>query len=313
MILTVVVVAGPRGTAYTFTAIGLGRAQPHPVVFVTVPQGAKALQVNLGGLAAGSQTRFIAINPYGVPVERPRTLVLLHQLRDRQPATATLACATRTRCPASGRSRSRRGARRRCSTTRTRIARRGPGRGRRPGVARRSPSATAGTAGAGLLDGDEQLRPGHGTPSGRCRSAAPRRRRPTIANHEVQEYHGRRCRRAPRAWTARIGKPSDPGADLDLFVYNAAGAVVAQSADGDSEEAVTIANPAAGTYTVAGRRVRGPGGTTAYDYLDVFFSPALGSLTVPATAFDLAPGASAPVSGPAHGERGTRCRSSALR
>ena len=48
---------------------------------------------------------------------------------------------------------------------------------------------------------------------------------------------------------ATIGSPSDPAADLDLFVYNCTTGtcvLAGQSADGDSEESVTIANPAAG-------------------------------------------------------------------
>ena len=60
---------------------------------------------------------------------------------------------------------------------------------------------------------------------------------------------------------------------------------------------MTITNPVAATYTVRVDGYAVPSGSTAYDYLDVFFSPALGSLTVPATALDLAPGASAPVTG----------------
>ncbi|MGL4177772.1 MAG: S8 family serine peptidase, partial [Dermatophilaceae bacterium] len=37
--------------------------------YVTVPEGARALQVNLGGIATNSQVRWIAVNPYGVPVD----------------------------------------------------------------------------------------------------------------------------------------------------------------------------------------------------------------------------------------------------
>lgn len=40
-----------------------------------MPAGASALQVNLSGIATGSQTRFIAINPYGVPVESTASTV----------------------------------------------------------------------------------------------------------------------------------------------------------------------------------------------------------------------------------------------
>ena len=69
-----------------------------------------------------------------------------------------------------------------------------------------------------------------------------------------------------------INNTSDPGADLDLFVYNAAGALAGQSADGDSNESVSLANPAAGTYTVVIDGYSVPAGTTQYDYRDVFYS-----------------------------------------
>ena len=72
---------------------------------------------------------------------------------------------------------------------------------------------------------------------------------------------------------------------------------MAQQADGDSEEAVSIANPAAGTYTVVVDGYAVPAGTTAYDYLDVYYSPVLGSVTVPGTTVSLASGASMTVTG----------------
>ena len=43
---------------------------------------------------------------------------------------------------------------------------------------------------------------------------------------------------------------SPAGTDLDVFVLNASGTLVALAADGDSNELATIRNPAAGTYTV---------------------------------------------------------------
>ena len=80
--------------------------------------------------------------------------------------------------------------------------------------------------------------------------------RNTIANHEVKEFTVEVPAGATRL-TATIGKTSDPGADLDLFVLRG-GSIVAQQADGDSEESVTIANPAAGTYTVRGTGTPSP-------------------------------------------------------
>ena len=53
-----------------------------------------------------------------------------------------------------------------------------------------------------------------------------------------------------------------------------------QSADGDSEESVTINNPAAGTWVVLVDGFGVPAGTTTYNYVDVFTNPAFGAVTV---------------------------------
>jgi len=82
---------------------------------------------------------------------------------------------------------------------------------------------------------------------------------------------------------ATIGGTSDAGADLDLYVDNCTGGPCVQvgsSADGDSEESVTINNPAAGNWQV---RVVGfaiPSGNTTYNYVDVFANAAFGSVSV---------------------------------
>ena len=53
-----------------------------------------------------------------------------------------------------------------------------------------------------------------------------------------------------------------------------------QSADGDSEESVTVANPAAGLWVVLIDGFAVPAGTTTYNYVDVFTNPAFGSVSV---------------------------------
>jgi hypothetical protein len=53
-----------------------------------------------------------------------------------------------------------------------------------------------------------------------------------------------------------------------------------QSADGDSEESVTIANPAAGEWVVLIDGFAVPAGTTTYSYVDVFVNAAFGSVSV---------------------------------
>ena len=97
---------------------------------------------------------------------------------------------------------------------------------------------------------------------------------PTIAHHAIQEFFVT----VPAGITslrATIGSPSDPAADLDLFVYNCTSGtcvLTAQNADGDSEESVTIANPTAGQWKVLVDGFAVPAGTTTYNYLDLLLS-----------------------------------------
>jgi hypothetical protein len=82
---------------------------------------------------------------------------------------------------------------------------------------------------------------------------------------------------------ATIGSPSDPAADLDLFVFNCTTGTCVQAgsnADGDSEESVTIANPAAGLWRVLVDGFSVPAGSTTYNYVDVFANPAFGTVDI---------------------------------
>jgi hypothetical protein len=104
----------------------------------------------------------------------------------------------------------------------------------------------------------------------------------TIANHEQQVYDVPVTAGSTQL-RATIGGASDPGADLDLFLFNCTSGscvLAGQSADGDSEESVTVANPAAGTWKVLIDGFAVPAGSTTYNYIDVFANPALGSVAV---------------------------------
>jgi hypothetical protein len=108
------------------------------------------------------------------------------------------------------------------------------------------------------------------------------RARPTIANL-AQQQRVVTVTAGSSSLRATIGNTSDPAADLDLFVYNCTtGSCVlaGQSADGDSEESVTIASPAAGAWVVLVDGFAVPAGTTDYDYTDVFVNAAFGSVSV---------------------------------
>ncbi|MCG8925764.1 S8 family serine peptidase [Lentzea sp. CC55] len=123
--------------------------------------------------------------------------------------------------------------------------------------------------------------------------------RPTIANLETKFFD---IQVAPgsSSLTATIGNTADQGADLDLFLLNCTSGtcvVAGQSADADSEESVTLSNPAAGLWRVQVDGYAVPAGTTAYDYFDVYTSAALGTLTVSDTNAERAAGASWNVTG----------------
>ncbi len=108
------------------------------------------------------------------------------------------------------------------------------------------------------------------------------RQTPSIAHHAQQTFDVT-VAAGSTSLRATIGSPSDPAADLDLFVYNCTTGtcvLAGQNADGDSEESVTIANPAAGLWRVLVDGFSVPAGTTTYNYVDVFANPAFGSVSV---------------------------------
>lgn len=105
---------------------------------------------------------------------------------------------------------------------------------------------------------------------------------PTIANLASQQ---RQLTVTPGSTSLRatIGGTSDPSADLDLYVYNCTtGSCVlaGQAADGDSEESVTIANPAAGVWVTLVDGFSVPAGSTTFNYVDVFTNSAFGTVAV---------------------------------
>ena len=107
----------------------------------------------------------------------------------------------------------------------------------------------------------------------------------SIAHHELQHYTTT-IPAGTTSFRATIGSPTDPAADLDLFVFRCSDAtcttrtLVGQNADGDSEESVTLTNPTAGTYQVDVDGFDVPAGTTDYNYVDVFQNPALGTVSI---------------------------------
>ncbi|MEU7066355.1 S8 family serine peptidase [Streptomyces sp. NPDC046161] len=266
----------------------------HKSYFVTVPQGAKTLEVALGGLAAGSQTRFISIHPYGVGVEDSATTMCypnydnpankcrpdLRSYADPTPGVWEIEVEARRTSPLLD------------NPFKLDVSVLGatfdPAVKVLPEVKQGAPAPVqwsikndaAAIAGGKLKGG----------PLGSAKVA-----KPTIAAGETQTTEVTVGEGVSRLDVA-IGKVSDAAADLDLEVYKD-GVKVGSSADGDSEEAVSLLNPAAGTYSIKVIGYAVPSGSTTYDYRDVYFSTALGSVQVDeAAAVNLANGASAQVS-----------------
>ncbi len=104
----------------------------------------------------------------------------------------------------------------------------------------------------------------------------------TIA-HLAQQQYTTVIPAGTSQFRATIGSPSDPAADLDLFVFrcNPGCVQVGANADGDSEESVTLNNPIAATYIVLVDGFDVPAGTTSYSYIDVFTkAPSFGQIAI---------------------------------
>ncbi|GHE66720.1 serine protease [Streptomyces spiralis] len=291
-ILATVVVADP--VAYAYSDSGSVQRNSTRSYFLTVPEGAKSLEVAIGGLKDKSQTRFIAVHPYGVPVDNTSTPYCynnyldgngckpdVRSYADPQPGVWEVEVEARRTSPLLDNP----------YTLDVTVL----GASFDPETVT-VPEAKAGTPATAswkvtnnyaALDGKLV-----GGPLGSAESA-----RPTIAGGEKRTTTVT-VPEGAKSLDVAIGNVSDKSADLDLTVYDASGKQVAQSADGDSEEAVSLARPAAGTYTIEVAGYSVPSGSTAYDYRDVFFSAALGTVTVDdSAAVKLGTGDSATVTG----------------
>ncbi|WP_307624110.1 S8 family serine peptidase [Streptomyces sp. V3I7] len=293
-ILSTVAVSAP--VKYTYAASDSVQRNSTRSYFVTVPEGAKALEVAIGGLADKSQTRFIAIHPYGTPVDSTSTPNCynnylngngcrpdVRSYADPQAGVWEIEVEARRTSPLLDNPYkldvSVLGAAFDPETVTVPEAK----------VGTPAPASWKVTNHYAALDGKLV-----GGPLGSAKNA-----RPTIAQGATQTTTVA-VPEGAASLDVVIGGVSDNAADLDLTVKNAAGTVVGQSADGDSEEAVHLDSPAAGTYTIAVVGYSVPSGSTAYDYQDVFFASTLGTVTVDDSApVKLGTGDSATVTGSA--------------
>ncbi|MEU5159512.1 S8 family serine peptidase [Streptomyces sp. NPDC020875] len=295
-IMATVVVSTPLAApSYGFSASGSVERNSHRSYFITVPEGAKTLEVALGGLAKDSQTRFISIHPYGVQMEDSATIYCypnypnpsntcrpdLRSYQEPAPGVWEIEVESRRTSPLLDNP---------YQLDVTLL-----GADFAPAV-QTLPEAKVGTPAPVEWTVTNKVGPLDGRLEGGSLGSA-KVSRPTIAegeNHTTTVTVGAGVERLDVA----IGNTSDAGADLDLSVYNQAGQRVAVAADADSEEAVSLEKPAPGTYRIVVAGYAVAAGGTQYDYRDVFFSPALGELKVDANRqIRLGTGESAKVGG----------------
>ncbi|MEW2508992.1 S8 family serine peptidase [Streptomyces sp. NPDC046870] len=291
-ILSTVVVAAP--VKYAYSASGSVQRNSTRSYFLSVPEGATSLEVAIGGLKDKSQTRFIAIHPYGVPSDNTSTPYCynnyldgngckpdVRSYADPQPGVWEVEVESRRTSPLLD------------NPYRLDVTVLGAAFDPETVTVPEAKVGTPATASWKVTNAyaalDGRLT---GGPLGSAKTA-----RPAIKEGETQTT----TVEVPAGATSldvAIGGVSDAAADLDLMVYDASGKEVGKSADGDSEEAVSVPSPAAGTYTIEVVGYAVPSGSTDYDYRDVFFSTALGSVTVDGSApVKLGTGDSATVTG----------------
>jgi hypothetical protein len=287
-VMLAVVAGGDLGAKpFSVNAAGTSERNVAKRHYVTVPAGTKALQLELGGLAAGTQTRFIAFHPYGLPID----------------STSSLACYSNRGTDATCNSRKRVYANPQAGIWEVVVE------SRRTSPVAGTPYVLTGSALGVTVDPADQTVTDAaaavtwqvtndfglvtGSASGGSLGSALADT-PTIKDLEVVTRTVVVPEGAERL-DVSIGSPSDTGADLDLFVTGPSGA--RQSADGDSEEAVSYVNPKAGTYTVTIDGYAVPSGTTTYAYRDVFTAARLGTLEVTSGPLTLKNGESGTVTG----------------
>ncbi len=111
----------------------------------------------------------------------------------------------------------------------------------------------------------------------------------TIAAGGAQQTYNIAVPAGTTSLNVTIGGASDPGADLDLFVYDCTAGpthcvLMGSSTSSSANESVTISSPAVGAWKAVVDPFDVPSGSTTYTYSDSLSNPAYGSVTVPANA-----------------------------
>jgi hypothetical protein len=271
------------GTKFSYTAKGQIARNQFKTFFVRVPAGTTGLKIDMtaGGAPGKGQVRFVRVDPRGIPVESPLDSTVCYN------PDAGGGCNSGS------------------PTSRT-ISNPMPGvwefyvEARRTSDVASAPFSITATAITTTISPNPDVIPAlqAGVPVTRSYTAtnsagaftgkltggplsSTLNLRPTIAELDQQQYQ---INVLPGSTSLRvaIGNPSVATSDLDLFLFNCSTGtcvLTAQSADADAEEAVAVNNPAAGVWVALVDGFAVPGGSTQFDYSDLFTAPSLGSIT----------------------------------
>ncbi|MGK5530771.1 S8 family serine peptidase [Streptomyces sp. URMC 129] len=289
---TVVVPQELDGPAYTLSESGTAQRNSTTSYFVTVPEGTGTLQVAMSGLAEGSQTRWIAITPEGTPADESATTQCypnydnpanacrpdLRSYADPAPGVWEIEVESRRTSPLLDNP---------YTVTATAL-----GATFEPGTVTVE-EARVGTPVPVTWDVTNGFAPVEGSLEagelGSALSATPTITPGEYVTSEVRLPEG------ASSFTVGISDASDPGADLDLYVY-LDGEEVGASTSPTDDEVVRIDDPAAGTYTIEVHGYAVPSGSTTFAYRDAYLSAGLGTVAVDTgQSVDLGTGESAEV------------------
>ncbi|MFJ8881851.1 S8 family serine peptidase [Streptomyces sp. NPDC102402] len=274
--VTVVAATDPAKPSYAVSGKGTLDRNETRSLFVAVPKGAAALEVDLSGIAKGSQTRFLAVDPQGMPVDGTTSSRCFTNFSDEE------ECSTGSRTyeqPMPG-----------VWEFEVEARRTSPVQDNSYRLAATVLGATLDPASSVIAEAAlhspvertfkavNRLAPVKAHAAGASLGALAEAH-PTL---EDQKMTGKQIT-VPRDATrleVDLGNASDPDADLDLYLVAQSGALIASSTNGGARESLTLKDPAPGYYLIyiAGTDI--PSGSTTFDVQDTMFSKSLGSVTV---------------------------------
>ena len=248
-------------------------------VFVAVPEGVQNLELALTGVDTDDQVRFLAIDPYGVPVDEQASSRCYTHYSD------AAACAPTARSydqPAAGIWEFEVEARRTSPSLDNpyRLTARLQGVKVTPGTVTIETASVHrpvdGTFTATNTWGRATVTPVEGQ-VGRTRDLWSE-----VAEGQMTQGQVDVARDATRLEVTITPRQSD--ADLDVYLFGRDGLVAQSTTMGPGAEHIVVRNPQPGTHAIVVAAVDVPSGTTEFDYHEQAFSRGIGSISVPSGA-----------------------------